>query len=251
MSSGTSSDGAGERPLKRAGNGPRTGAVISLLVILAVGAVALVVLTLRPSPTSSTQHFVRTFSDPNGYASSVSAGDPAATATAAAPAAVTRRSAGRTILTMKGGWTSAIGQQIATRAMKWVGTPYSFAGGNASGPTLGVAVDHDSRNDGHIVGFDCSGLVIYALAPYLRLTHYAATQYVEAGEVHPTLDQLLPGDLVFWSKDGTIKGVGHVAVYIGNGNVVQAPESGETVRVTPLNQVESGAIGTTRPLTTV
>ena len=221
--------------------------MISAAVIVAAAVVALVVLTLSPSSTSSASHFVRTFSDPNGYASSVNAAQPVALKHAAAPA-----TGGRQVLTMRGGWTSQIGDTIAARARKWVGTPYSFDGGNAQGPTYGTPdSDPASRNDGHIKGFDCSGLVIYALAPYMTLTHFAAAQYVEVGQVHPTLNQLLPGDLVFWSSDGTIKAVGHVAVYIGDGKVVQAPNSGDVVRVTPIDQVEAGAIGATRPLTRI
>lgn len=148
-----------------------------------------------------------------------------------------------------GGWTPQIGADIANRALKWLNTPYSWDAGNANGPTLGRAVDHDSRNDAHIVGFDCSGLVLYALAPWIHVDHSAAAQYVQAGAMHPTFSQLQPGDLLFWSENGTVNGVGHVAIYIGNGNVVQAPHSGDVVRVTPLNQVEAGTIGTTRPLT--
>jgi cell wall-associated NlpC family hydrolase len=111
-------------------------------------------------------------------------------------------------------------------------------------------VDADSRNDPHVYGFDCSGLTMYALAPYLRgLDHDAAKQYTEVGRWHPALDALEPGDLVFWSHDGTIDGIGHVAVYIGAGQVVQAPQSGDHIRVTPIYQVESGDMGATRPLT--
>lgn len=148
-----------------------------------------------------------------------------------------------------GGWTPEIGVAIARRALAWVGTPYSWAGGDASGPTRGTAVDDASRHDNEIVGFDCSGLVINAVAPWRALAHYAATQYLQAGSVHPALDQLLPGDLIFWSPDGTVDGITHVAVYIGGGMVVQAPHSGAWVTVTPANDVEAGAIGTTRPLT--
>lgn len=154
-----------------------------------------------------------------------------------------------TVNPVAGGWTPQIGVDIANRALKWLNTPYSWAAGNANGPTRGLAVDHDSRNDGHIVGFDCSGLVLYALAPFIHVSHSAAGQYVEAGSMHPTFPQLQPGDLVFWSENGAVNGVGHVAIYIGNGNVVQAPHSGDVVRVTPLSQVEAGTIGTTRPLT--
>ena len=149
----------------------------------------------------------------------------------------------------EGRWTAQLGVDIARRAVSWINWPYSFGAGNANGPTYGVAVDEDSRNDGHIKGFDCSGLVIYALAPWLKVTHDAASQYTEAGSVHPSLSQLQPGDLIFWSADGTINGIGHVAIYIGNGDVIEAPESGEYIKVARIDQVEAGRIGVTRPLT--
>jgi cell wall-associated NlpC family hydrolase len=148
-----------------------------------------------------------------------------------------------------GDWTPDRGVEIARRALRWLGMPYSFAGGGVDGPSYGVAVDHDSRNDGHVYGFDCSGLTMYAVGPWKRLDHDAAAQYDEVGRYHPSIDTLLPGDLVFWSSDGTVQGIGHVAVYIGNGNVVQAPHSGDIVRVTPIYAVESGSMGATRPLT--
>ena len=148
-----------------------------------------------------------------------------------------------------GGWTPQVGREIAERALRWLNWPYSFAGGDVAGPTYGVAVDEDSRNDPHVRGFDCSGLVLYALAPWRVLTHLASAQYVESGRWHPSLASLQPGDLVFWSKDGTIGGVGHVAIYVGNGKVVQAPHSGALITVSPIGQVEPGVIGTVRPLT--
>jgi cell wall-associated NlpC family hydrolase len=153
------------------------------------------------------------------------------------------------VLAPEGNWTQRRGEQIAARAMQWIGWPYSWDAGDANGPTYGVAVDASSRNDASIRGFDCSGLVIYALAPWLPVSHDAASQYTESGTVHPALNALQPGDLIFWSKDGTIGGVGHVAIYVGNGDVVEAPYSGAYVEVVPIDQVESGRIGTTRPLT--
>jgi peptidoglycan DL-endopeptidase RipA len=148
-----------------------------------------------------------------------------------------------------GDWTAARGVRIAERALRWRNWPYSFGGGGADGPSYGVPVDHDSRNDDKVYGFDCSGLTMYALAPWRHLDHDAAAQYIEVGSFHPSIDSLEPGDLVFWSKDGTIGGIGHVAVYVGNGLVVQAPHSGDVIRVTPIYQVESGTMGATRPLT--
>ncbi|MEP7020398.1 MAG: NlpC/P60 family protein [Pseudonocardiales bacterium] len=146
-----------------------------------------------------------------------------------------------------GNWTPAAGRRAADRALQWLGTPYSFAAGNASGPTYGVCTNDAGFNDCHVFGFDCSGLVMYAWAQF-PFVHFAATQYLQ-GSVHPDVSSLMPGDLVFWSGDGTVNGIGHVAIYIGGGNVVQAPQSGDIVRITPLDQVESGYYGATRPLT--
>ena len=148
-----------------------------------------------------------------------------------------------------GQWTVNRGIAIARRALAWQGWPYSFGAGGPAGPSYGVAVDHDSRNDAHVRGFDCSGLAMYALGPWRQLDHNAAAQYNEVGTFHPALDSLQVGDLIFWSKDGTVSGIGHVAIYIGSGQVVQAPHSGDVIRATPIYQVESGAMGATRPLT--
>lgn len=149
-----------------------------------------------------------------------------------------------------GNWTPERGRQIAERALSWLNWPYAFAAGGPDGPSYGVPIDQDSRNDNKVRGFDCSGLTMYALAPWLRnLHHDAAAQYTEIGRWHPALNSLQVGDLIFWSKDGTIGGIGHVAIYIGNGNVVQAPRSGDRIKITPIYQVESGDMGATRALT--
>jgi cell wall-associated NlpC family hydrolase len=155
----------------------------------------------------------------------------------------------QSVPTRMGQWTPQRGVLIARRALRWLNWPYSFAAGGPAGPSYGHAVDRDSRNDGKVYGFDCSGLVMYALAGWRSVDHSAAAQYTEAGSFHPSMNTLQPGDLVFWSKDGTVNGIGHVAVYIGNAEVVQAPHSGDVVRVTPIYEVESGTMGATRPLT--
>jgi peptidoglycan DL-endopeptidase RipA len=148
-----------------------------------------------------------------------------------------------------GNWTPRRGVRIAQRAVQWLNLPYSFGAGGPDGPSYGVPVDFDSRRDDTVYGFDCSGLTMYALAPWRRLDHDAAAQYSEAGSFHPSIDTLQPGDLVFWSNDGTVEGIGHVAIYLGGGQVVQAPHSGDVIRVTPIYEVESGTMGATRPLT--
>ena len=146
-----------------------------------------------------------------------------------------------------GSWTAAKGRTAVARAERWLGTPYSWAGGNAGGPTLGVCAGDGAQNDCNVVGFDCSGLVMYAWAQF-PFAHYAATQYLQ-GSYHPGEGNLMPGDLAFWSSDGTVAGIHHVAIYIGGGMVIQAPESGELIQETPLNDVSWGLFGFTRPLT--
>ncbi|HVU93178.1 MAG TPA: C40 family peptidase, partial [Jatrophihabitans sp.] len=147
-----------------------------------------------------------------------------------------------------GHWTPALGQYAASRALTWIGTPYAWAGGTAAGPTRGVCAGDGAEHDCQVVGFDCSGLALYGWAPFAGLPHLASAQYT-AGSLHPSVRNLLPGDLVFWSDGGTVGGIHHVAVYVGRGNVVQAPQSGDIVRVTPLASVDAGYFGATRPLT--
>jgi cell wall-associated NlpC family hydrolase len=149
-----------------------------------------------------------------------------------------------------GGWSAAKGQAAANRALRWLGQPYAWAGGNYNGPTYGVdSPGTDGWNDSSVYGFDCSGLALYAWAPQgIYLPHYAASQYFVAGSYHPSPGNFQPGDLLFWSTGGA-DGIHHVAIYIGNGNVVQAPNSGDVVKVTPWDQVDYGYYGATRPLT--
>lgn len=148
-----------------------------------------------------------------------------------------------------GTWTAGKGWAAVHRAEQYLGTMYAWAGGNAYGPTYGVCAGDGAFNDCHIRGFDCSGLVMYAWGPNLYLDHYAATQYTQAGSIHPSPGNFKPGDLLFWSSNGTIAGIHHVAIYVGNGNVIQAPESGEVIQITPWDQVSWGYFGATRPLT--
>ena len=149
-----------------------------------------------------------------------------------------------------GSWSASKGRAAANRALRWLGQPYAWAGGNYNGPTYGVdSPGTDGWNDSSVYGFDCSGLALYAWAPQgIYLPHFAASQYFVAGSYHPSPGEFLPGDLLFWSTGGA-DGIHHVAIYIGNGNVVQAPNSGDVVKVTPWDQVSWGYYGATRPLT--
>lgn len=147
-----------------------------------------------------------------------------------------------------GGWSAARGQAAANKALSQLGVAYSWAAGGYFGPSYGVdSPGTDGWNDANVFGFDCSGLTMFGWYPALSLPHYAASQYY-SGSFHPQPGQFLPGDLLFWS-DGGADAIHHVAMYIGNGNVVQAPNSGDVVRITPWDQVSYGYFGATRPLT--
>ena len=146
-----------------------------------------------------------------------------------------------------GSWSAAKGQRAVDRARSQLGVPYAWAGGGVGGPSYGVCdSSNGAPNDCNVRGFDCSGLVMYAWGQ--GWAHYAATQYTQAGSVHPSLGNLRPGDLLFWSFNGTIGGIHHVAMYVGGGQIIQAPESGSYVMISSM--YAPGAIfGATRPLT--
>jgi cell wall-associated NlpC family hydrolase len=146
-----------------------------------------------------------------------------------------------------GNWTAAKGRAAAHRALSELGMPYAWAGGNAWGPTRGVCVSGDAWNDCHKIGFDCSGLAMYAWGASWW-AHYAASQYSQAGSYHPGAGNLMPGDLIFWSSNGAVSGIHHVAIYIGGGQMVEAPYSGAYVQIASIWEY-GGFFGATRPLT--
>jgi cell wall-associated NlpC family hydrolase len=148
-----------------------------------------------------------------------------------------------------GGWTPELGRNAVAAAREWIGQPYAWAGGNPSGPTYGVNSPGTAGwNDSTVYGFDCSGLVLYAWyqAAGLKMPHYAASQY-GYGSIHPSNSSLMPGDLLFYSTNGRVPGIHHVAMYIGDGQMIEAPNSGAHVRITSV-RLGGDYFGATRPL---
>ncbi len=133
--------------------------------------------------------------------------------------------AGPTDTLHAGALGSAAGANAARIAHDALGMKYVWGGGGPLGPTGG--------------GFDCSGLTQWAIARasggrvILPRTTY---QQIRAGTAVP-LNALAPGDLVFsnWSSSGVPE---HVAIYIGNGHVIEAPTFGVPVHI---SNVPSGA----------
>ncbi|MPZ85289.1 MAG: hydrolase [Actinophytocola sp.] len=125
--------------------------------------------------------------------------------------------------------SSGSARSVINRALSQLGVPYAWGGGNAYGPTRGIRDGGvaDMYGDYNKIGFDCSGLMIYAFAAAgYRLPHYSGYQ-AHAGRRVP-LSQKAPGDMLFWASGGRIH---HVALYIGNGQMVEAPHSGARVRI--------------------
>ena len=95
-------------------------------------------------------------------------------------------------------------------AMQYLGTPYVWGGASPG-------------------GFDCSGFAMYVYAQMgVSLPHNAAMQYNTVGSYVPR-DQLQPGDLVFFD------GLGHMGIYIGGGQFIHAPHTGDVVKISSLS----------------
>lgn len=77
--------------------------------------------------------------------------------------------------------------------------------------------------------FDCSGLIMWSYAQVgISLPHYSGAQYADT--THIPMSALQPGDLVFPSDPGE-----HVAMYIGNGEIIEAPYTGAQVHIVPMS----------------
>ncbi|HEY9712837.1 MAG TPA: C40 family peptidase, partial [Chroococcales cyanobacterium] len=102
---------------------------------------------------------------------------------------------------------------------------------NAAESQLGVPYVADAESPGK--AFDCSGLAKYAWAKAgVDLPHNAAMMYNDTAQVdHVPLSQLKPGDLLFYNDGGRIH---HVAIYAGDGKMIEAPAPGLTVREVPV-----------------
>jgi cell wall-associated NlpC family hydrolase len=118
-------------------------------------------------------------------------------------------------------------QREIQAASRYLGAPYVWGGGSYAGPTAGLG--------GTSLGFDCSGLVLYAVyqasGGAIRLPHLADDQARLGAPVAP--GDLRPGDVIAFKLNGSAV-YDHIVIYAGNGQVITAPETGESVRMQSL-----------------
>ncbi|GAB2673722.1 hypothetical protein GCM10027169_39440 [Gordonia jinhuaensis] len=122
-------------------------------------------------------------------------------------------------------------EMVINRAESQLGVPYAWGGGDADGPTLGIHDGGvaDSYGDYNKIGFDCSGLMIYAFAAVgISLPHYTGYQYTSGP--HVPLSDMQRGDMIFYGPNASE----HVALYLGNNQMIEAPESGDVVKISAL-----------------
>jgi peptidoglycan DL-endopeptidase RipA len=114
-------------------------------------------------------------------------------------------------------------EYVINRGLAVRGTPYSWGGGNAAGASRGI------DSGANTVGFDCSGLMLYMFAGVgIKLDHYSGSQY-NAGRKVPS-SQMRRGDMIFYGPNASQ----HVAMYLGDGQMLEAPYTGSVVKVSPV-----------------
>lgn len=112
--------------------------------------------------------------------------------------------------TAAGGTT---GDSVVAQAKKYLGLPYVWGG---TDPTKGM---------------DCSGLVQVVYKQFgIDLPRLSADQ-ARSGTAVASLDQAKPGDLIAWDNSSRNNGADHIAIYAGNGKMIEAPRTGLDIRL--------------------
>ena len=109
---------------------------------------------------------------------------------------------------------SSLGQQVVDKALSYLGVKYVYGGASPS-------------------GFDCSGLSYYVYKQFGATLNRSSSAQTSNG-YKVSKSELMPGDLVFFSSPGS-SSVGHVGIYIGNGQMVHSVKPGRSVEIDTIN----------------
>jgi cell wall-associated NlpC family hydrolase len=136
------------------------------------------------------------------------------------------------------------GARAVQAALRWLGTPYAYGGGNYTGPTRGFCARGNGYSDGtclaaKTIGFDCSGLTMHAwhqaTRGAVRLAHHSGTQWTQGTRV--PAGQLRAGDLVFFATNPADPDtIHHVGIYIAHGAMIHAPRTRKAIRLENIDQ---------------
>jgi peptidoglycan DL-endopeptidase CwlO len=119
------------------------------------------------------------------------------------------------------GWSGAAGataseDAVVAEAQKYLGVPYLWGGTDPS------------------KGLDCSGFVQLVYGNLGIDLPRVSAQQATAGRAVASLADARPGDLVFFDHSPSRPGIDHVGIYLGNGQMIAAPQPGEVVKVQPV-----------------
>ncbi|WGX74509.1 SH3 domain-containing protein [Paraclostridium bifermentans] len=154
------------------------------------------------------------------------------------------------ILSSSNGWYKV---KLSNGQVGWGSSDYISRGGEGSGGSEGSGGGSSETNKAQAIinttkaqlgkpyvwgaegpnSFDCSGLVYYVYGQHGIKMPRTSREQANVGTT-VSQSQLQPGDLIFSSTDGS-GGVNHVGIYIGNGQMIHAPNSNDVVKTTNIN----------------
>ncbi|SFF89300.1 C40 family peptidase [Blastococcus tunisiensis] len=163
--------------------------------------------------------------------------------TAPAPSAPAPQAPRPTPSTPAGPPSASAAQTAIAAAQSQIGVAYSWGGGGRNGPSYGISPDTA------VFGFDCSGLTEYAYARAgISIGGTSRDQWWLNRTKQVATANLQPGDLLFWGGDRSdYMSITHVALYIGNGQMIEAPDRGKTVTIATARTSSSTYFGAVRP----
>ena len=129
-------------------------------------------------------------------------------------------------------------------------SPGGISRGNSSGAEAAIAYAQAQLGKSYRWGaagpdtVDCSGLTREAWQQGgVAMPHYSVAQYAQSQKI--PLSELRRGDLVFFASGSDYRSIFHVALYLGNAQMVEAPYTGENVRISSIWR--SSLFGAARP----